>query len=97
MHPKLALTIDKVEEFMYNGTIEELILPIDAALTDISAVSLDDENILRLTNGLDRFLPEALEDNKIFRVYDNERRRFCGLVESYHDGFRIKPLRMRVY
>lgn len=97
LHPKLALTIDKVEEFVYNGTIEEFILPIDAALTDISAVSLDDENILRLTNGLDRFLPEALEDNKIFRVYDKERRRFCGLVESYHDGFRIRPLRMRVY
>lgn len=97
LHPKHALTIDKVEELVYNGAIEDLILPIDAALTDISAVSLDDEDILRLTNGLVRFLPEAWEDKKIFRVYDKELRRFCGLVESYYDGWRIKPLRMIIY
>lgn len=88
---KYAKSMENIEEEVYNNNVN--MLPIEFALTDISAVTLSDEHVRRLQNGLDRFTNMNFIDNQKYRVFRESDGKFCGIVEAY-DGNKIRPLRM---
>ena len=88
-----AKTMEMIEESVYNLSVEDLLLPIESALDDISAVTLGDEHIRRLQNGLFRITSSNFVNGKVYQVYRESDNRFCGLVEAYEDC-KLRPIRM---
>lgn len=88
---RYAKSVENLAKEVYNNNVD--MLPIEFALTDISAVTLSDEHIVRLQNGLDRFTSMNFIDNQKYRAFRESDGRFCGIVEAY-DGNKLRPLRM---
>lgn len=88
-----AKTMEMIEESVYNLSVEDLLLPIEFALNDISAVILSDEHIRRLQNGLFRITNSNFVNGKMYQVYRESDNRFCGLVEAYEEC-KLRPVRM---
>lgn len=88
-----AKTMEMIEESVYTASVEDLLLPIESALNDISAVILSDEHIRRLQNGLFRITNSNFVNGRMYQVYRESDNRFCGLVEAYEEC-KLRPVRM---
>ncbi len=81
-----ALTISELEAARDSGTLSDLLLPVDKALSFLPSVNVSDPQGVRFQNGgeLDlarlRGIPEAPEDGALYRVYSQETD-FLGLGE----------------
>lgn len=84
-------SIENIEKNVYNGTID--LLPTECALDDILAVTLGDDHVVRLQNGLSRTLDTSFVVGSLYRVFRRSDNVFCGLVRAY-DSNKISPVRM---
>lgn len=91
------VTIDKIMQLSYNEVIEYFLLPCESTLDDIPALTLPDNDILRLQNGLHvhgfRQIAEGV--GLLFRVFRNSDGRFAGLVRFENNCF--VPVRMCLF
>lgn len=92
-----AVTIDSISHLSYNRPEECLLLPCESTLDDIPALTLSDNDVLRLQNGLHVEIPfdfaKSEQLYKLFRLSDN---RFAGLCK-FGDFSKLVPVRMMVF
>jgi tRNA pseudouridine55 synthase len=64
-----AVTLETLEKAAADGAWAALLLPIDAGLTELPALSLNDDEAARVRHG--RVLPARLVEGDLIRVYDS--------------------------
>ena len=83
-------TFDEVEQAMQDGTVQDLLLPVDGLFADHPAVTLNDEGAERIARGAVVFprqaagLPET--EGALCRVYHNDRFLMLGQVRTLDKG-----------
>ena len=71
--------------------LDELLLDVDSALSNLPALNLEDALVAMLRHGRSVQVQHVPETGKL-RIYDNNHR-FLGLAEALQDG-RIVPRRL---
>ena len=83
-------TFDEVEQAMQDGTVQDLLLPVDGLFAEHPAVALTDEGAERIARGAVVFprqaagLPET--EGALCRVYHNDRFLMLGQVRTLDKG-----------
>ncbi|MBT9142964.1 MAG: tRNA pseudouridine synthase B [Dehalococcoidia bacterium] len=86
-----AVTFEELAQFAETGCITKALLPMDTALANIQAVTVDDIQAARLRNGMPITLGFKTSDGELFRVYDSSQ---TLLAIAAADSERIKPIRV---
>lgn len=71
-----SYTFEEIEQAADSGRIEELLLAPDSVLDEFAAVSVTEENVIKIKNGI-RLRPQQLgiekyRENDMFRIYAND-------------------------
>lgn len=89
---KNTMTLEKLREIVDTSEIESVLIPIDAPLGDIPAISLESSEIAMLLHGRPIEV-EAMSYDRV-RIYDNSQR-FFGVCEVC-DNCLLKPSSMYI-
>lgn len=86
-HIDKALTVEQVNEYAEKGRSKEILWPMDTALQQFPAISLDDHNVEALKNGREFYPDEAallkeLPRDKPIRLYDRQGE-FKALIKKF--------------
>ncbi len=86
-----AVTFEELAQFAEAGCITKALLPLDLALANMQAVTVDESQAARLRNGLAVTLRLKTSDGELFRVYDSSQ---AFLAIATADREQIKPLKV---
>lgn len=86
-----AVTFEELAQYAETGSITKALLPLDTALQNLQALTVDDSQAKRLRNGLAVTPGLKTSDGQLFRVYDSLQ---ALLAIAAADKERIKPLKV---
>lgn len=85
-------TLDEAIEAEANGTLQEMLLPVDAGIIHFSKINLDETNVEKLMFGQTIQVEHHLNTGEMVRLYNAEND-FLGIGEVDASAF-IKPKRL---
>jgi len=86
-----TITLENIKKIIYNENdfLENILIPIDNILDDISALSINDDLFQDLKHGRKIFFSEKYKDG-LYRIYNNNK--FYGLINIINNNINKRKL-----